>query len=110
MSIIKLGVKKKIPIEVFQLTKDIIKSGIFPFAGLRTKSEESCVLIDTREGTLVAVPGDWIAKGVQGEVYPIAEDIFAQTYDVYEGMDEFVKSLKDELTGRTLTSDDPVTP
>jgi len=58
-------------------------------------------LIDTREGTLVAIPGDWIAKGVQGEVYPIAEDIFAQTYDVYEGMEDFVKSINDELVGRT---------
>ena len=108
MSIIKLGVKKRIPIAVFQLTKDIVKGGIFPFNGLRTKPGELCALIDTREGTLVAVPGDWIAKGVQGEIWPIAEDIFAQTYDVYEGIDDFVRSAKDELEGRSLKSDDPV--
>lgn len=25
--------------------------------------------------------GDWIAKGVQGEFYPIEKDVFEQTYD-----------------------------
>lgn len=27
--------------------------------------------------------GDWIAKGVQGEFYPIEKDVFEQTYDEY---------------------------
>ena len=38
--------------------------------------------IDTREGTLKGVPGDWIARGIEGEVYPIGADIFAKTYEV----------------------------
>jgi hypothetical protein len=37
--------------------------------------------IDTREGTLKGVPGDWIARGVEGEVYPIGADIFFKTYE-----------------------------
>lgn len=37
--------------------------------------------IDTREGTLRGEPGDWIARGPQGEVYPIGADIFAETYE-----------------------------
>lgn len=37
--------------------------------------------IDTREGTLRGEPGDWIARGPQGEVYPIGAEIFAQTYE-----------------------------
>jgi len=39
------------------------------------------VLIDTLEGTMKAVPGDWIIKGVKGEFYPVAPDVFEQTYE-----------------------------
>lgn len=37
--------------------------------------------VSTREGQLVASPGDWIIQGVQGETYPIKPDILLQTYD-----------------------------
>lgn len=37
--------------------------------------------IDTREGTLIAEPGDYLIKGVEGEIYPIDPDIFEQTYE-----------------------------
>jgi len=29
----------------------------------------------------IATPGDWIIRGVQGELYPCKPDIFAATYD-----------------------------
>ena len=37
--------------------------------------------IKTLEGTMTASPGDWIIKGVKGELYPCKPDIFAATYD-----------------------------
>lgn len=37
--------------------------------------------IDTLEGTMRANFGDYIIKGVQGEVYPCKPDIFKQTYE-----------------------------
>jgi len=37
--------------------------------------------IQTLEGEMTAQVGDWIIKGVQGEFYPIKEDIFEATYD-----------------------------
>lgn len=40
--------------------------------------------IETLEGTMVAYPGDWIIKGVQGEFYPCKPDIFEQTYEVVD--------------------------
>ena len=40
--------------------------------------------IGTLEGTMTAVPGDWIIKGVNGEFYPCKPDIFAATYEVAE--------------------------
>ena len=38
--------------------------------------------IMTREGALKAYPGDWIIEGVQGEIYPCANDIFHTTYEI----------------------------
>jgi len=37
--------------------------------------------IKTLEGILIAIPGDWIIKGVKGEFYPCKPDIFEMTYD-----------------------------
>jgi hypothetical protein len=44
-------------------------------------SEPPHVLIDTLEGRMRANEGDWIIKGVQGELYPCKPDIFEQTYE-----------------------------
>ena len=40
-----------------------------------------CVLIETLEGIMRAMPGDYIIKGVKGEFYPCKPDIFEQTYE-----------------------------
>lgn len=37
--------------------------------------------IRTLEGTMAALPGDWIIQGVQGEFYPCKPDIFEATYE-----------------------------
>jgi len=37
--------------------------------------------IDTLEGTMYANVGDWIIRGVKGELYPCKPDIFAATYE-----------------------------
>ena len=37
--------------------------------------------IHTLEGTMHASVGDYIIKGVRGELYPCKPDIFKQTYD-----------------------------
>lgn len=33
------------------------------------------------EGKMRAVPGDWIIRGVKGELYPCKPDIFTATYE-----------------------------
>lgn len=40
-----------------------------------------CCYIDTLEGEMCASPGDWIIRGVKGELYPCKPDIFAATYE-----------------------------
>jgi hypothetical protein len=39
------------------------------------------IRISTFEGEMTAQPGDWIIKGVKGELYPCKPDIFAATYE-----------------------------
>ena len=39
------------------------------------------LLIRTLEGTMRADPGDWIIRGVKGELYPCKPDIFEATYE-----------------------------
>jgi hypothetical protein len=41
-------------------------------------------IIPTLEGQHIALPYDYIIKGVKGEFYPCKPDIFEQTYEVAE--------------------------
>jgi hypothetical protein len=41
-------------------------------------------IIETLEGSMLATPGDWIIRGVKGELYPCKPDIFAATYEAAE--------------------------
>jgi hypothetical protein len=43
--------------------------------------DQGHLFIYTLEGTHEAQDGDFIIKGVQGELYPCKEDIFRMTYD-----------------------------
>lgn len=46
------------------------------------ESVPALIAIDTLEGTMHAIAGDYIIRGVKGEFYPCKPDIFAATYDV----------------------------
>ncbi|MFA7334926.1 MAG: hypothetical protein WC130_11640 [Kiritimatiellia bacterium] len=39
------------------------------------------IYIGTLEGEMCAGPGDWIIRGIKGEIYPCKSDIFAVTYE-----------------------------
>lgn len=43
--------------------------------------EDGTMLIRTLEGVMSAQPGDWIIRGVKGELYPCKPDVFAATYE-----------------------------
>lgn len=40
-----------------------------------------CCYIDTPEGKTRAKPGDWIIRGVVGELYPCSPEVFELTYE-----------------------------
>lgn len=39
------------------------------------------MLIPTLEGEMLAIEGDYVIRGVKGELYPCKPDIFAATYE-----------------------------
>lgn len=47
-------------------------------------SDKLQLLIPTLEGLMTADLGDWIIRGVNGELYPCKPDIFAKTYELVE--------------------------
>ena len=47
----------------------------------KAETEGTYLSVYTLEGRMLASPGDWIIRGVQGEFYPCKPDIFAATYE-----------------------------
>jgi hypothetical protein len=58
------------PIWIVQEIKNRIVAVEYPY-----------LVIKTLEGNMNANIGDWIIKGVEGEIYPCKPDIFKKTYE-----------------------------
>lgn len=86
--------KKPVVIEAFKWTGgpdqeedpvwivEAIKEGEVWFKNIGTPDAQLC--IETLEGTMSASVGDYIIKGVKGELYPCKPDIFEATYEPEE--------------------------
>lgn len=86
--------KKPVVIEAEQLTEELALACLVdkkpaPF-GLSVsgtchpptrKLISAYIRIETLEGVMRADLNDWIIKGVKGELYPVKDDIFRQTYE-----------------------------
>jgi hypothetical protein len=75
--------KKAILIEAQQLT-DAVLDAEHPsdehIVGVNYDPDRRCATIDTLEGQMTAEVGDWIIRGIKGELYPCKPDIFQETY------------------------------
>ena len=87
MNLIKQYTKKPVTIEAIQFVDDAdIISLICDFMGAETthisyaNPDAPVLKIETLEGVIDAQVGDWIIKGIKGEVYPCKPDIFEATY------------------------------
>lgn len=81
--------KKPVVIEAFRWTGDLdqtedpewiidaIRSGDVFF-----DTNTGTMKIKTLEGTMSVLPGEWIIKGIKGEIYPCKPDIFLATYEL----------------------------
>lgn len=48
--------------------------------------------IPTLEGVMIAREGDYIIRGVKGELYPCKPDIFDATYEPADGPDQYFQA------------------
>jgi len=83
--------KKPVVIEAFKWTggpdqmedpewaEEAVRTGVMTFVNVGTP--EVVLLIRTLEGVMQTNVGDWIIKGVKGELYPCKPDIFEATYE-----------------------------
>lgn len=96
--------KKPVVIEAFKWTGDnnqdedpewiikAIEKGIVWLNNKGTKNVNMEIL--TLEGKHIAKRGDYIIKGVKGELYPCKPDIFEMTYEKIEGEEGFFMSKR----------------
>lgn len=86
-------VKKPVTIEAFQLndrglvSEDwfwdaVSQNNIIIHNFGKYNDETAWCEIKTLEGTMTAKTGDYIIKGVKGEIYPCKPDIFEETYEL----------------------------
>ena len=76
--------KKPVVIEAFRFQIDEVMPDWFTEEmnqnAIVTHEDGSCI-ITTLEGAMRADYGDYIIRGVQGEIYPCKPDIFEKTYE-----------------------------
>lgn len=83
--------KKPVVIEAFQYDGDLMNSYgdyyVPPWAedafksGVLYYKEDGELFIKTLEGNMRASVGDYIIRGIQGELYPCKPDVFTETYE-----------------------------
>ena len=87
--------KKPVIIEALQFksnmsVKDL--NDLIDFIGMRNivdiGRDNLYLTIRTLEGNMTASSGDYIIKGIQGELYPCKPDIFEKTYDKVEEIND----------------------
>lgn len=78
--------KKPVVIEAVLNSAYLKPADLHAFVGSfdSVRIEGRSVVIATLEGEMRADKGDWIIKGVKGEIYPCKPDIFEATYEAVE--------------------------
>lgn len=82
--------KKPVVVEAWQFLPDGSNADrlatMSPYISIHTHTGK--LMVSTMEGLLFADPGDWIIKGIKGELYPCKPDIFAAVYEQVDAHDE----------------------
>lgn len=73
--------KKPVVIEAFKFTVDEVPQWWRDRQDIRIEVDTCTAIIPTLEGDMRASRGDWIIKGIKGEIYPCKPDIFEATHE-----------------------------
>jgi len=111
IALIKKFIKKPIVIEAFEWdgkseTLDSPEIKLFMANNPHFRGEQGSVFIHTLDGVMEARPGDFIVKGIKGDIYPCKADVFWKTYE--EILPE--KKEKKETPPPTITSEPKPSP
>lgn len=64
-------------------------------SNVKANHHEEILKIDTLEGTMTATKGDWIIRGVKGEIYPCKPAVFAAIYETPHDNDALRKAAEE---------------
>lgn len=78
---------RKLPVEIDATVWDCSEEKLIiiqAWAGdkIVTVDDKGFLLIETLEGSMIGNVGDYIIRGIKGEVYPCKPDIFKETYEL----------------------------
>lgn len=76
--------KKPIVIDAFRPGIDEMPDWFASQPGFELWIHFDNAVIRTLEGDMKISKGDWVIKGVIGEIYPCKPDVFEATYEKYE--------------------------
>ena len=80
--------KKPVEIEFVEYTDDTNIVDLYDWSNdqielvFEIDAQQKRLYVNTLEGDMLVNKGDYIIKGVNGEVYPCKPDIFHKTYEV----------------------------
>jgi hypothetical protein len=87
--------KKPVDVEAFQWLTDAVPDWFKNVSGnFKVDVATGSVFIPTLEGIHEARVGDWIIKGVKGELYPCKPDIFEMTYEPADKSTNYLRADK----------------
>jgi hypothetical protein len=66
---------------------EALKKGLMFYGAEGSESPPCELYIETLEGTHHVSVGDYVIKGIQGELYPCKPDIFEKTYEAEMGVE-----------------------
>lgn len=78
--------KKPVVVDAWQWNGDPTQASILVPSYVRENArprpeDPSLLIVSTPEGEMTTSPGDWIIRGVEGEVYPCKPSVFDATYE-----------------------------
>ena len=76
--------KKPVIVEAFKWGKEAPQWFIKAYQSGKIYYDKrtSELTIETLEGNMIVRDMDWIIQGVNGEIYPVKDDIFKKTYEI----------------------------
>ena len=81
---IEKATKKPVQVEAVYFGPDVDSNELARWCGGMVVGFTDSIKIPTLEGTMIALRGDWIIRGVKGEFYPCKEEIFEATYEILD--------------------------